>query len=107
MILETPWIGKDKSQQRPMYEAEIALLRGNAAERFGGEFLEDVERLAYFFGKKESDHRELCPGTWECAEKRRQSEQSGPREPMERLYDMVHGTPDAARSSSEEKSTIG
>src|SRR5690554_1601365 len=26
MILETPWIGKEKAAQRPMYEAEIALL---------------------------------------------------------------------------------
>lgn len=37
-ILETPWIGKDAKTQRPMYEAEIALLRGNVQERFGGEF---------------------------------------------------------------------
>ena len=26
LILETPWIGKDEKTERPMYEAEIAML---------------------------------------------------------------------------------
>ena len=46
-------------QQRPMYEAEIALLRGKLSGRFGGEFLEDVERLHHFFNKQDIDYREF------------------------------------------------
>ena len=52
MILETPWIGKEDKTQRPMYEAEIALLSGDEMDRFGGEFLEHVERMHFFFEKK-------------------------------------------------------
>src|SRR5690606_31965887 len=50
-ILETPWIGKDKATERPMYEAEIAYLSGREEQRFGSDFLEDVERLKHFFRK--------------------------------------------------------
>ncbi|WP_338463205.1 deoxyribonuclease IV [Brevibacillus borstelensis] len=66
LVLETPWIGKEKGKERPMYEAEIALLRGDVEGRFGDEFLDHVERLDYFLRK-----------------------QADGREPMERLYDMV------------------
>src|SRR5690606_16858500 len=47
IILETPWIGKDKNNQRPMYEADIALLSVRAEERFGPEFLEHVVRIKH------------------------------------------------------------
>lgn len=53
-ILETPWIGKDAKTQRPMYEVEIALLRGNVAERFGAEFVQDVETLREFLPSRRS-----------------------------------------------------
>lgn len=89
MILETPWIGKDAKKQRPMYEAEIALLRGNIEERFGGEFLEDVERLEHFFGKNEVHHREFVTGTWEILRTDAKAKKADGREPLERLYDMV------------------
>jgi len=32
-ILETPWIGKEDKTERPMYEAEIALLSGKSSRR--------------------------------------------------------------------------
>ena len=46
IILETPWIGKEKATQRPMYEAEIAVLSDNVEKRFGQSFVEDVRKLA-------------------------------------------------------------
>ena len=48
IILETPWIGKEKNTVRPMYAIEIALLQNQAEERFRQEFLEDVERDRFF-----------------------------------------------------------
>ena len=90
-ILETPWIGKTKGKERPMYEAEIALLRGDAEERFGGEFLTDVERLHHFFEKKEdiAEPREYVLKTWELLKSDAKARKADPREPMERLYDMI------------------
>src|SRR5690606_29601068 len=58
MILETPWIGKDKKTQRPMYEAEIALLSGNVEERFGQQFLDHVEQLDHFFKGQDVHYRD-------------------------------------------------
>lgn len=89
MILETPWIGKNKSQQRPMYEAEIALLRGDEDERFGSEFLDHVERLGYYFNKQSIDHRAFVVETWETLKADAKAKKADPREPMERLYDLV------------------
>lgn len=88
-ILETPWIGKDAKKQRPMYEAEIALLRGDAAERFGGEFFEDVERLGHFFKEHDIEHRAFVLDTWSLLKNDAKAKKADPREPMERLYDMV------------------
>jgi deoxyribonuclease-4 len=88
-ILETPWIGQDDKKQRPMYEAEIALLRGNAMERFGAGFYEDIERLHHFFGKQEIDHRAYVLGTWEILKNDAKAKKADPREPMDRLYDLV------------------
>jgi deoxyribonuclease-4 len=85
-VLETPWIGKT---ERPMYEAEIALLRGDVEERFGGEFLTDVERLHHFFGKENIDPREYVLQTWELLKSDAKAKKADPREPMERLYDMA------------------
>ncbi|NBD27656.1 deoxyribonuclease IV [Paenibacillus glycinis] len=88
-ILETPWIGQEDKTQRPMYEAEIALLRGDASNRFGGEFLEDVERLHHFFGKQDIDHREFVLNVWDVLKNDAKAKKADPREPMDRLYDLV------------------
>ncbi len=89
MILETPWIGKDKKNQRPMYEAEIALLSGSAEQRFGGEFLEDVAKIDHFFRKQSVDSREFIVQTWELLKSDAKAKKADPREPMERLYDDI------------------
>lgn len=88
-ILETPWIGKDAKTQRPMYEAEIALLRGDVAGRFGQGFLEDVERLHHFFAGENIDSRSFVLDTWTLLKNDAKAKKADPREPMERLYDMV------------------
>lgn len=88
-ILETPWIGKDAKKQRPMYEAEIALLRGNAMERFGESFFDHVERLHHFFGKQDIDPKVFVLSTWETLKSDAKAKKADPREPMERLYDLV------------------
>src|SRR5690606_27255454 len=51
IILETPWIGKEKATQRPMYEAEIAVLSDNVEKRFGQSFVEDVRKLRAFLNE--------------------------------------------------------
>ena len=89
MILETPWIGKDSKTVRPMYEAEIALLRGNVAERFGDEFLDHLERLHHYFDKQNLDPRGFVLQTWETLKNDAKAKKADPREPMERLYDLV------------------
>ncbi|MBW7455043.1 deoxyribonuclease IV [Paenibacillus sepulcri] len=88
-ILETPWIGQEDKTQRPMYEAEIALLRGDTKERFGEEFLGDVERLHHFFGKQEIDHRDFVLQTWDVLKNDAKAKKADPREPMDRLYQLV------------------
>lgn len=88
-ILETPWIGKTEKTSRPMYEAEIALLRGDVEERFGGEFLTDVERLHYFFDGEGIDPRLYVLNIWELLKLDPKAKKADPREPMERLYDMI------------------
>ncbi len=89
MILETPWIGKDKASQRPMYEAEIALLRGEADQRFGNEFMEHIEQLNHYFAKQSIDHRAYVVQTWDTLKSDTKAKKEDPREPLERLYDMV------------------
>jgi deoxyribonuclease-4 len=88
-ILETPWIGQEDKTQRPMYEAEIALLKGDAMNRFGGEFFEDVERLRFFFDKQDIDHREYVLGIWDVLKNDAKAKKADPREPMDRLYQLV------------------
>lgn len=91
IILETPWIGKDKNNERPMYEAEIALLSGRAEERFGSEFLEDVDRIKHLLAKQEIAHgdgRQFVLETWEALQDKKARAQDK-REPMERLYDLI------------------
>jgi deoxyribonuclease-4 len=88
-ILETPWIGKEDKTQRPMYEAEIALLSGKAAERFGGEFFEDVERLEHHFAGQGVHHRDYIVQTWGTLKGDPKAKKEDKREPMERLYDQV------------------
>lgn len=90
MILETPWIGgKVDKSERPMYEAEIALLRGEAEARFGSDFLEDVEKLQSFFHKQEIDSRQYILDTWDMLKNDPKAKKADKREPMERLFDMV------------------
>jgi deoxyribonuclease-4 len=88
-ILETPWIGKEDKTERPMYEVEIALLSGNGKPRLGEPFFEDVERLHHFFGKQEIDPRTYVLQTWELLKNDAKAKKADPREPMERLYDLV------------------
>lgn len=93
IILETPWIGKEKRRQRPMYEVEIALLAGTLSDRFGPDFLEDVKKLQKFFHDSgvagaPDGGREYIIGTWDVLQDRKARKEDG-REPMERLYDMV------------------
>lgn len=88
-ILETPWIGKDAKTQRPMYEAEIALLRGDTEQRFGESFLKDAERLHSFFSKQDIKPRSFVLETWTLLKNDAKAKKADPREPLERLYDMV------------------
>jgi len=88
-ILETPWIGKTPASERPMYEAEIALLRADVEERFGGGFLEDVERLHHFYGKSGINPRLYVLETWELLKSDAKARKADPREPLERLYDLA------------------
>lgn len=88
-ILETPWIGKDAKKLRPMYEVEIALLRGNVTERFGAEFLQELEELHAFFAKQELDSRRYVLEVWELLKNDAKAKKADPREPLERLYDQV------------------
>lgn len=88
-ILETPWIGKDVKKQRPMYEIEIAMLRGNVTERFGIEFLSQVEKLHAFFAAQDLNPREFVLDIWNLLKTDAKAKKADPREPLERLYDMV------------------
>lgn len=88
-ILETPWIGKDAKTQRPMYEVEIALLRGNVAERFGSAFVEDLDKLRAFFAKQDIKSRSFVLDTWNLLKNDAKAKKADPREPVERLYDKV------------------
>ncbi|WP_409344483.1 deoxyribonuclease IV [Paenibacillus sp. MBLB4367] len=89
LILETPWIGKVDGKERPMYETEIALLRGDVESRLGSDFLDHVERLEFFFRKREIDQRGFVVGTWELLKNDAKAKKADGREPMERLYDMI------------------
>lgn len=89
-ILETPWIGKDDKTERPMYEVEIALLRNGLASRFGDEFMEDVERIGHYMKKEDIDRRGFILQAWEAFKGGdAKSRKADPREPMERLYDLL------------------
>lgn len=88
-ILETPWIGKEDKTERPMYETEIALLSDNGRSRLGEPFFEDVERLHHFFGKQEIDPRTFVLSMWDLLKTDAKAKKADPREPMERLYDLV------------------
>lgn len=89
MILETPWIGKEKSDKRPMYEVEIALLSGRLEERFDSGFMEDVEKLGHFMDKQDVDRRDFVVETWDHLKSDAKARKADPREPLERLYDKV------------------
>ncbi len=89
MILETPWIGKDSKAQKPMYEVEIALLRGDAHSRFGESFLEHIEQLEHFFKQQEIDRRAYVLETWDLLKSDAKARKADGREPLERLYDLV------------------
>ncbi|TYA15162.1 deoxyribonuclease IV [Paenibacillus faecis] len=88
-ILETPWVGKDPKTQRPMYEIEIALLRGDLAGRFGEGILTEVEQLSAFFAGQEIHPRAFVLDTWNLLKSDAKAKKADPREPLERLYDLV------------------
>ncbi|ASS68865.1 MULTISPECIES: deoxyribonuclease IV [unclassified Paenibacillus] len=101
-ILETPWIGKDAKKQRPMYDAEIALLRGDGMERFGERFFDQLERLHHFLGKQEIDRRTYVLSVWETLKGDAKARKADPREPLERLYDLAREGGEFADMSEEE-----
>ena len=88
-ILETPWIGKQAKQQRPMYEIEIALLRGEVGNRFGPAFLTDMEKINNFFHKEQIDIKAFIENTWNVLKNDAKAKKLDPREPLERLYDNI------------------
>lgn len=88
-ILETPWIGKDAKNTRPMYEAEIALLRGAGVERLGTTYTDDVKTLETFFVSQDIDTRSFILDTWELLRTDAKAKKADGREPMERLFDLV------------------
>ena len=83
-ISETPWVGT-KGQERPMYEAEIALLAGWARRRFGETFVHDVEALRSFFVKQGiSSLRSFVLEGWEAVRAKKAK-----LEPFDDLYGRV------------------
>jgi deoxyribonuclease-4 len=88
-ILETPWIGNDDKNERPMYEAEIALLRGDAGERFGASYFDDVERLHRLFSDMSIEARPYVLNVWDVLKNDAKAKKADPREPMDRLYDII------------------
>lgn len=88
-ILETPWIGKVAGKERPMYEVEIALLRGAVGERFGVDFVKDLEKLHAFFEKEKLIPRTFVQETWDVLKSDAKARKADGREPLERLYDLL------------------
>lgn len=88
IILETPWIGKNKTDQSPMYEVEIALLRGTVEERFTENFLDDIALLSSYFEKEGIDRRDYIVQNWELLQDKKMKKED-PREPLEKLFDTV------------------
>lgn len=88
LILETPWVGKEKRKKRPLYKAEIACLQGNVNEAFGQDYLEDVERLSHFFREQEIDPSYVSQ-VWTALKTNPKAKKEDAREPLDRLYDMV------------------
>ncbi|RXT04149.1 deoxyribonuclease IV [Ammoniphilus sp. CFH 90114] len=88
IILETPWVGKDKNAVRPMYEAEIALLNNTVEGRLGQAYLEDVERLTHFFKGHDLHPYNTVQTIWSDLQDKKKKKEDA-REPMERLYDLV------------------
>ena len=89
LVLETPWISKEKGKERPMYKAEIALLQGDVEARLGEDYLDHVERLEFFFHKHEVEPRDFVVKTWELLKTDAKAKKADGREPITRLYDMV------------------
>lgn len=88
MILETPWIGKQKADVRPMYPVEIALLLRDVPARLGETFIADVERLAHGLAQQEVTTQTVRV-MWQRLREDVAFRKADPREPMERLYDLV------------------
>lgn len=88
VILETPWIGRHKNQSYPMYEVEIALLKHQPEDRFGSAFLEDVERIDHTFAALEIQRKEFVINTWKLL-KDKNAKKADPREPLDRLFDII------------------
>lgn len=88
-ILETPWIGSDDKTVRPMYSTEIALLSGVAQTKYDPSFHDDVDQLAALFKTESIATRAFIIETWDMLKGDAKARKADPREPMERLYELV------------------
>lgn len=88
MILETPWVGKEKRKKKPLYKAEIACLQGKVIDLFGKDYLEDVERLSHFFRQQEIGSSYVTE-VWTTLKSNPKAKKEDSREPLDRLYDLV------------------
>ncbi|MBU6145092.1 MAG: deoxyribonuclease IV [Paenibacillaceae bacterium] len=85
MILETPWIGSDKTF--PMYRVEIAMLMNETAQRMGTQFMDDVQRIDDVLCRAGYTPASIV-GMWD-ARAHAKARKADPREPLEQLYDIV------------------
>jgi deoxyribonuclease-4 len=51
--------------------------------------MDHLERIDHFFRKKDIRHRTFILETWQLLRSDAKARKADPREPMERLYDMV------------------
>lgn len=58
-------------------------------ERFGDSFLSEIEMLSSFFAKRDIEQRAFVLDTWKLLKDDAKARKADPREPLERLYDLV------------------
>jgi deoxyribonuclease-4 len=85
MILETPWIGTEKTF--PMYRVEIALLMNETVQRMGTAFIEDVQRIDDVL-RHAGYTPDLIVSMWDVRAHAK-ARKADPREPLEQLYDIA------------------
>lgn len=88
VILETPWVGKEKNNVYPMYEVEIALLSNRMEERFGSSFFDDLDKLSHFYREQDLHPKDSVQAIWTDLQDKKKKKEDG-REPLERLYDLA------------------